>query len=93
MVGYAFCYGVDGFGADIAPALEEGIYTDLEKAFSHLIKLNHEMFSSGKYINCNCRWNKTMSEEEINKTLIYGTDFEDEPPYGMFAMYKVNIIK
>ena len=26
MKGYVFTYGVDGFGADVAPAYEEGCY-------------------------------------------------------------------
>jgi len=42
MKGYVFTYGVDGFGADIAPAHEFGVYLDFEKAFAKLIKLNHK---------------------------------------------------
>lgn len=40
MTGYVFTYGVDGFGADVAPAYEEGCYLDYDKAFQHLCKLN-----------------------------------------------------
>jgi hypothetical protein len=48
MTGYAFVYGVDGFGADTAPALEEGVYLDFDKAFEHLVKLNHKAIKSGE---------------------------------------------
>lgn len=40
MTGYAFIVGVDGFGADTAPAYEEGIYIDYDKALAHLCELN-----------------------------------------------------
>lgn len=40
MKGYVFTYGVDGFGADVAPAYEEGCYLDYDKAFAHLCELN-----------------------------------------------------
>lgn len=42
MKGYVFTYGVDGFGADIAPAHEVGVYLDFDKAFAKLIELNHD---------------------------------------------------
>jgi hypothetical protein len=42
MIGYVFTYGVDGFGADVAPAHEFGVYLDFEKAFAKLVELNHE---------------------------------------------------
>lgn len=42
MKGYVFTYGVDGFGADVAPAHEIGVYLDFEKAFAKLVELNHE---------------------------------------------------
>ena len=35
MIGYTFVYGVDGFGADVAPAYEEGVFLNYEKAFAH----------------------------------------------------------
>lgn len=35
MIGYTFVYGVDGFGADVAPAYEEGVFLNYEKAFTH----------------------------------------------------------
>ena len=36
---YVFTYGVDGFGADTAPAYEAGIYLDYDKAFSKWMEL------------------------------------------------------
>jgi hypothetical protein len=42
MKGYVFTYGVDGFGADIAPAHEFGVYLDFKKAFAKLMELNHK---------------------------------------------------
>lgn len=42
MKGYVFTYGVDGFGADTAPAFEEGCFLNFDKAFAHLIELNHK---------------------------------------------------
>ena len=48
--GWVFTYGVDGFGADTAPAYEEGCYLDFDKAFKHLIELNHEaIFDNDNY--------------------------------------------
>lgn len=41
MKGYIFTYGVDGFGADTAPAFEEGCFLNFDKAFVHLVELNH----------------------------------------------------
>lgn len=46
MKGYVFTYGVDGFGADVAPANEEGCYLNFEKAFAHLVELNHTEIDS-----------------------------------------------
>ncbi len=40
MKGYVFTYGVDGFGADTAPAYEQGCYLDYNKAFRRLCELN-----------------------------------------------------
>ena len=37
---YGFYFGVDGFGADVAPAFEEGFYTDLDVACQKCAELN-----------------------------------------------------
>lgn len=47
--GWIFTYGVDGFGADTAPAYEEGCYLDFDKAFKHLMKLNHKSILEDDY--------------------------------------------
>lgn len=49
MIGYVFIYGVDGFGEDTAPAYEEGCYLNFDKAFAHLIELNHDAIISSDY--------------------------------------------
>lgn len=43
MKGWVFTYGVDGFGADIAPAHEVGVYLNFEKAFDKLCELNDKV--------------------------------------------------
>lgn len=40
--GYAFIFGVDGFGANVAPAYEQGIYLNREEGFKHLCQLNQQ---------------------------------------------------
>lgn len=47
--GWIFTYGVDGFGADTSPAYEEGCYLNFDKAFKHLMELNHESIFDDDY--------------------------------------------
>ena len=49
MKGYVFTYGVDGFGADVAPAHEEGVYLNFDKAFAHLVELNHKQVVNSSF--------------------------------------------
>ena len=49
MTGYVFIYGVDGFGADTAPAHENGCYLNFKKAFNRLVELNHEKIKKNDY--------------------------------------------
>ena len=42
MIGYTFVFGVDGFGADTAPAYEEGVFLSYEKAFAHFKTLTQK---------------------------------------------------
>ena len=42
MTGWVFVFGVDGFGADTAPAHEQGVYLNFDKAFTKLCELNFE---------------------------------------------------
>ena len=46
MTGYTFVYGVDGFGADVDPAYEEGIYLDYNKAYNHLKELTTQIIEN-----------------------------------------------
>ena len=43
MRGWVFTFGVDGFGENVAPAHEEGIYLNFDKAFKRLCELNSKM--------------------------------------------------
>lgn len=47
---YTFVRGVDGFGADIAPAYWEGAYLDYDKAYDHLCNLNKEKILSKEVV-------------------------------------------
>ena len=47
--GYVFNYGVDGFGEDVAPAHEFGVYLDFNKAFQKLVELNHNQIKERKF--------------------------------------------
>ena len=49
MKGYVFTYGVDGLGADTAPAYEEGCYLNFDKAFARLVELNHKAIEADDY--------------------------------------------
>ena len=50
MKGYVFTYGVDGFGADVAPAYECGCYLDYDKAFRKLCELNAEILEGSNRV-------------------------------------------
>lgn len=46
MRGWVFTFGVDGFGEDVTPAHEEGVYLNFDKAFKKLCELNSKMLNS-----------------------------------------------
>lgn len=46
MRGWVFIFGVDGFGEDVTPAHEEGIYLNFNKAFKRLCELNSKILNS-----------------------------------------------
>ena len=50
MKGYVFTYGVDGFGADVAPAYEYGCYLDYNKAFRKLCDLNAQTLADSDIV-------------------------------------------
>lgn len=51
MKAYVFCYGVDGFGADVAPAHEMGCYLDFNKALEKCMELNREEYEKCGFSN------------------------------------------
>ena len=83
--GYAFVYGVDGFGADTAPALEEGIYLDFDKAFKHFCDLNKPLWKDNYFGD-----RKFENVEELCK---YMYERDREPWLNMYLMVKVEIHK
>ena len=61
---WALIYGVDGFGADIAPALEEGIFLNRETALEHCIQLNLEQFKKNDINLYDKGWGEDYYDEE-----------------------------
>lgn len=61
---WALVYGVDGFGADIAPALEEGIFLNKETALNHCIKLNLEQLKENNIDLYENGWGVDSYDEE-----------------------------
>ena len=92
MIGYVFVYGVDGFGADTAPAHEEGVYLDYNKAFNHLVKLNKECMEHHPrdfYTNRDEYNGKLLKNiKDICELII--SEYE-EPPYGFYSMEEIEI--
>jgi hypothetical protein len=81
MTGWAFTYGVDGFGQDVAPANEEGIYLSFNKAFARLCELNEKAVKGTYWENENMR--KFCEKNCIN----------ENPPIGLYAIEEVEIIE
>lgn len=79
---WALIYGIDGFGEDIAPALEEGIFLSREKALEHCIELNLKQLEEN---DCNVYeegWGEDYCDEEsqdgkILLKLIENDDFDN----------------
>lgn len=89
MKGYVFTYGVDGFGADTAPAFEEGCYLNFEKAFAHLVELNHQIWAERHAEAEEDYWEEFMlNEENFNLHQI-----NNEPYFGMYALEEIEIIE
>ena len=61
---WALVYGVDGFGADTAPALEEGIFLNRETALEHCIQLNLEQFKENDINLYDKGWGEDYYDEE-----------------------------
>lgn len=74
---WALVYGVDGFGADIAPALEEGIFLSKEDALEHCIKLNLDMLENSDYRIYEEGWGVDYWDEESEDGKILSELAED----------------
>lgn len=61
---WALVYGVDGFGADTAPALEEGIFLNKETALKHCIKLNLKQLKENPIDLYEEGWGEDYYDEE-----------------------------
>ena len=61
---WALVYGVDGFGADIAPALEEGIFLNKKTALEHCIKLNLERLKENNIDLYEDGWSEDYYDEK-----------------------------
>ena len=83
MVGYVFTYGVDGFGADTAPAHEEGVYLNYDAAFKHLCELNEPLIEE--------YWQNGNIEGSTERICQYIYDNCDEPPLWMYSMEEIEI--
>ena len=49
MKGYAFTYGVDGFGNDIIPMFKEGIFLNYDEAYNRFKDLTQSALDSNTY--------------------------------------------
>lgn len=90
MKGYAFTFGVDGFGADVAPAHEIGVYLDFEKAFAKLVELNHKAIKEGGFVV----YEKGYGEDYYPENDLELAKAEEEEDWDLFEkLMKKHIIK
>lgn len=81
MTGWIFTYGVDGFGADVAPAHEEGVYLNRNKAFKRLCELNKNEIKN--------TYDENRNVEKFCKKYCINQD----PLIGLYAIEEIEIIK
>lgn len=90
MTCYTFVYGVDGFGADVSPAYEYGVYTDFDKAFAKQMELNSEIFAKeGGYEYWETDRTNGGEHYKIIKKLEKACkriNLRDEPPFGWYQL-------
>lgn len=79
---YGFTFGVDGFGADEAPAFEERVYINRKKAFAHLMELNKDNFKGWKEESC---YKKNL--EQFCKEYC----IEQGPLLNFYSMYEIEV--
>lgn len=88
---YAFVEGVDGFGADVAPAYEEGIYLDFDKAWKKFVELTQKALDKNDYFESydeNDDYKELTDANDIAKNLYENFD---EPCIGWYLLVKVEI--
>ncbi len=78
--GWVFIYGVDGFGADTAPAHEEGVYLNFDKAFKRLCELNEEV----RKINGRTFYEVGYSEDEYPDNDIKMKEAEESEDWELY---------
>lgn len=82
MTGYTFVYGVDGFGADTAPAYEEGVFLDYEKAWNHFKNLTQKILKERDQVFYEEGYGEDFWPEEDELTNLWNEmekrDFDDE---------------
>lgn len=97
MVGYIFTLGVDGFGADIAPANDLGFFLDFEKAMNKLIELNTPLLQLKDCDNIRDYAERWRIEDIENKTdlQLWEEIFLDidVPPLDYYGLETVTIIE
>lgn len=79
MKGYVFNYGVDGFGADVAPAHEIGCYLDFDKALEKCKELNQKEYNNNEWINEDYTLEETCIRENA------------EPLLGFYCIEEIEI--
>lgn len=92
MKGYTFIRGVDGFGEDITPAYEEGVYLNYEKAYEKLKKLTKECVENDKYYGFKEKdYSKSVFLKKLNEKIDEIQKYEI-PPINYYKMVEVEII-
>lgn len=117
MTGWVFTFGVDGFGMDTAPAHEQGVYLDFDKAFAKLCELNAERIKEDFFEHGYCEsdypdddlelkeaeekedwelFKKLLEKHKLTKIEEICTEWclnEETPPYNLYALEEIEIIK
>ena len=94
MTGYIFVYGVDGFGEDTAPAYEEGVFLDCEKAWAHFKDLTERQLkeTNRKFYERGYEEEETHILHDLDEICERINDYDD-PPFGFYQMIEIEIIE
>lgn len=92
---WALVFGVDGFGEDMAPALEEGIFLNKENALKHCIKLNLKQLKENNIELYEEGWGEDYYDEESEdgKILLALEDKDDYQNPLWDKIFSKHIIK